>query len=153
MQCAAANNYLQSLTGSYPREAVQDLAFGKLDYQVNQSNRLSASFDFDDFHSPDSFLQASLVNNSVLANGPAVTHARFLVTNWESVIRPNLVNSLRFQWGIDNEIQGVNSGGPGVTISGVMAYGPPLPFRVPHSRMNTAGKLPTPFRWCTAGMR
>ncbi|MBV8906302.1 MAG: TonB-dependent receptor, partial [Acidobacteriia bacterium] len=138
-QCAAANSYLQSLTGSYPREAVQDLAFGKLDYQLNQTNRLSASFDFDDFHSPDSFLQASLVNNSVTANGPAVTHARFLVTNWESVIRPNLVNSLRFQWGVDNEIQGVNSGGPGVTVSGVMAYGPPPPLPRP--------SFPDEHRW------
>ena len=127
-QCAAANNYLQSLTGSYPREAVQDLAFGKLDYQLSQTNRLSASFNFDDFHSPDSFLQASLVNNSVSANGPATTHARFLVTNWESVIRPNLVNSVRFQWGVDNETLGINSGGPGVTISGVMGYGPPPPL-------------------------
>jgi outer membrane receptor protein involved in Fe transport len=138
-QCSAANRYLQSLTGSYPREAVQDLAFGKVDYQVNQTNRLSASFDFDDFHSPDSFLQASLVNNSVSANGPAVTHARFLVANWESVIRPNLVNSLRFQWGLDNEIQGINSGGPGVTISGVMAYGPPPPLPRP--------SFPDEHRW------
>ena len=96
-QCADANGYLRSLTGSYPREAVQDLAFGKLDYQLNSANRLSASFDFDDFHSPDSFLQASLVNNSVTANGPSVTHARFFATNWESILRPNIVNNLRFQ--------------------------------------------------------
>lgn len=138
-QCSAANAYLQGLTGSYPREAVQDLAFGKLDYQLNQSNRLTASFDFDDFHSPDSFLQASLVNNSVSANGPAVAHDRFLVTNWDSTIRPNLMNNLRFQWGMDNEIQGVNSAGPGVTISGVMAYGPPPPLPRP--------SFPDEHRW------
>jgi Carboxypeptidase regulatory-like domain/TonB dependent receptor/TonB-dependent Receptor Plug Domain len=138
-QCSAANNYLQGLTGSFPREAVQDLAFGKLDYHLNQSNRLSASFDFDDFHSPDSFLQASLVNNSVSANGPAVTHDRFLVTNWDSVIRSNIANNLRFQWGVDYELQGVNSAGPGVTISGVMAYGPPPPLPRP--------SFPDEHRW------
>ena len=127
-QCSAANTYFQSLTGSYPRTAVQDLAFGKLDYQLNQSNRLSASFDFDDFHAPNSFLQASLVNNSVSANGPAVTHARFFISNWDSIIRPNIANNLRFQWGVDNESLGINSGGPGVTVAGVMAYGPPPPL-------------------------
>ena len=130
-ECGAANGYLKSLTGSYPREAVQDLAFGKIDYEINRSNRVSASFDFDDFHSPDSFLQASLVNNSVSANGPAVTHDRFLVTNWDSTVRSGMVNDLRFQWGVDNEIQGTNSGGPGVTIAGVMAYGPPPPLPRP----------------------
>jgi outer membrane receptor protein involved in Fe transport len=138
-QCAGANNYLDGLTGSFPREAVQDLAFGKLDYQLNQSNRLTASFDFDDFHSPDSFLQASLVNNSVSANGPAVTHDRFLVTNWDSTIQSNIVNNLRFQWGVDDEIQGVNSAGPGVTIAGVMAYGPPPPLPRP--------SFPDEHRW------
>jgi len=138
-QCSAANNYLQGLTGSFPREAVQDLAFGKLDYHLNPSNRLTASFDFDDFHSPDSFLQASLVNNSVSANGPAVTHDRFLVTNWDSTIAPTVVNNLRFQWGLDNEIQGVNSAGPGVTISNVMAYGPPPPLPRP--------SFPDEHRW------
>ncbi|MGB6947536.1 MAG: TonB-dependent receptor [Bryobacteraceae bacterium] len=138
-QCSAANNYLQGLTGSFPREAVQDLAFGKLDYLLNPSNRVSARFDFDDFHSPDSFLQASLVNNSVSANGPAVTHDRFLVTNWDSTIRPDIVNNLRFQWGADDELQGVNSAGPGVTIAGVMAYGPPPPLPRP--------SFPDEHRW------
>jgi outer membrane receptor protein involved in Fe transport len=138
-QCTSANNYLQGLTGSFPREAVQDLAFGKLDYHLNQYNRISTSFDFDDFHSPDSFLQASLVNNSVSANGPAITHDRFLVTNWDSTIRPNIANNLRFQWGVDNEIQGVNSAGPGVTIAGVMAYGPPPPLPRP--------SFPDEHRW------
>lgn len=138
-QCSAANGYLEGLTGSFPREAVQDLAFGKLDYHLNQSNRLTASFDFDDFHSPDSFLQASLVNNSVSANGPAVTHDRFLVTNWDSTLRPNMVNNLRFQWGVDDEVQGVNSAGPGVTIAGVMAYGPPPPLPRP--------SFPDEHRW------
>jgi hypothetical protein len=128
-QCAAANAYLKSLTGSYPRTAVNDIAFGKLDYQINSNHRLSANFDLDDFHQPDAFSNASLVNNSVTANGPAVTHTRFLVANYSAAIRPTIVNNLRFQWGLDNEIQGVNSPGPGVTIAGVMAYGmpPPLP--------------------------
>jgi hypothetical protein len=125
-QCSAANAYLQSLTGSYPRTAVNDIAFAKLDYQLNSANRLSAGFDFDDFHAPNSYNSNTTVNNnSVTANGPAVTHTRFFVANWDSVFTPTLVNNFRFQWGLDNEIIGANSGGPSVSIASVTAYGMP----------------------------
>ena len=125
-KCAAANAYLQSLTGSYPRNAVNDIAFGKLDYQLNASNHLSAGFDFDDFHAPNSYNSGTSVNNnSVTANGPAVTHTRFFVASWDSILNPTVVNNFRFQWGLDNEIIGANSTGPNVSIASVMAYGMP----------------------------
>ena len=125
-KCAAANAYLQSLTGSYPRTAVNDIAFAKLDYQLNGSNRLSAGFDFDDFHAPNSYNSGTSVNNnSVTANGPAVTHTRFFVANWDSILNPTTVNDFKFQWGLDNEIIGANSTGPNVSIASVMAYGMP----------------------------
>jgi Carboxypeptidase regulatory-like domain/TonB dependent receptor len=125
-KCSSANAYLQSLTGSYPRTAINDIAFAKLDYQLNASNRLSAGFDFDDFHAPNSYNSSTSVNNnSVTANGPAVTHTRFFVASWASVLSPTTVNDFRFQWGLDNEIIGANSGGPNVSIASVMAYGLP----------------------------
>ncbi|MBV9504886.1 MAG: TonB-dependent receptor, partial [Acidobacteriia bacterium] len=129
-QCSAANNYLSSLVTAYPRVAVQDLAFGKLDYQLNRANRFSANFDFDDFHEPNAFTAANsngvtVSNSSVTGSGPSLTHTRFLVANWDSIFRPNLINSLRFQWGVDFEATGVNAGGPSVSIANVMAYGEP----------------------------
>ncbi len=114
-QCTAANGYLASLVGFYPRTGVQDLAFGKLDYQLNQANHLSASFNFDDFHAPNAYTAGSTSNNnSVTANGPAVTHTRFFVANWNSILSANTVNNFRFQWGLDREIIGANAGGPSV---------------------------------------
>jgi hypothetical protein len=125
-QCGAANAYLRSLTGTYPRTAINDIAFAKLDYQLNSANRLSAGFDFDDFHAPNAYNANTTVNNnSVTANGPAVTHTRFFVASWDSVLTPTLVNNFRFQWGLDNEIIGANSAGPNVSIASVMAYGMP----------------------------
>ena len=126
VKCAAANTYLQSLVGTYPRDAINDIGFGKLDYQLNASNRLSAGFDLDDFHAPNSYNSStSVVNSSVTANGPAVTHTRFLVGSWDSILSPSVVNNLRFQWGLDNEIIGNNAPGPSVSIASVMAYGMP----------------------------
>jgi outer membrane receptor protein involved in Fe transport len=129
-QCGAANNYLSGLVGAYPRDAVQDLAFGRLDYQANRTNHLSANFDFDDFHEPSAFVAANsngvtVSNGSVTGSGPSFTHTRFLVANWDTIISPRLINNLRFQWGIDFEATGVNSGGPSVSIANVMAYGEP----------------------------
>jgi hypothetical protein len=124
--CTNANNYLKSLISVYPRTGVNDLAFGKLDYQINASNHISSSFDFVDFHAPNAYNTSSTVNNnSVTANGPAVTHERFFVTNLDSTIKPTLINNFRFQWGLDNEIIGANDGGPSVSIASVSAYGMP----------------------------
>ncbi len=48
-----------------------------------------------------------------------------LSPTWDSTIAPNMVNNFRFQWGLDDEIAGANSGGPSVSIASVMAYGMP----------------------------
>ena len=115
---------------------MQDGAFGKLDYQLNRANRLSANFNFGDFHAPNAFTAANsngstVSNGSVTQSGPAVTRTRFFVANWNSNITQNLINQLRFQWGVDFESTGVNAGGPGVSIANVMAYG--LPSQLPRS--------------------
>ena len=130
VQCSAANGYLSGLIGAYGRDAVQDLAFGRLDYQANRANHLSANFDFDDFHEPSAFTAANsngvtVSNGSVTGSGPSFTHTRFLVTNWDTTITPSLINNVRFQWGVDFEATGVNAGGPSVSIANVMAYGEP----------------------------
>lgn len=44
-QCAAANGFLGSLQGLYPRATNNDIYFGKLDYQINSGNRLAVSYD------------------------------------------------------------------------------------------------------------
>ena len=125
-QCSAANNYLSSQIGSFPRTGVNDIGFGKLDYQINSNNRVSLAFDLDDYHSPNSYSSGATYSNlSVTANGPIVLHERFLVGNWDSTPRSNMVNNVRFQWGMDNEITGANFGGPSVGIASVMTYGMP----------------------------
>jgi hypothetical protein len=125
-QCAAAKAYLASLVGGYPRKGVQDLAFGKLDYQLNSRNHLSASFDWLDYHANNSYSPNATYNNSsVSTNGPAVTHERIFVASWDSTVSPTMVNNFRFQWGLDNEIIENNAPGPSVSIASVTTYGMP----------------------------
>jgi hypothetical protein len=125
-QCAAANSYLSSQLGIFARTGVNDLGFGKLDYQLNTNNRLSANFDWDNYHAPNAYNSATTSSNgSVTQNGFLATHTRFMIANWNSTLTSNLLNNVRFQWARDNEIAGANAPGPSVSIASVSAYGMP----------------------------
>jgi hypothetical protein len=125
-QCSEANAFIRSNLGSYGRNGYNDIAFGKLDYQLNSTNHLSAAFDFDDYHAPDSYNTGTTINNSSLsANGAVVTHDRIFVGAWDSTLSSNMVNNLRFQWGVDDEIIGANGTGPSVSVTNTTGYGLP----------------------------
>jgi len=123
-QCAAANGFLKSLVGVFPRTGVGDVAFGKLDYQLNSKNHLSAAFDWNNYHAPNSYNSLTSVNNnSVSANANTFTHTRIFVANWDSTFTNSMVNNFRFQWGVDDEVAGANSGGPSIGITNIDTYG------------------------------
>jgi hypothetical protein len=130
-RCVAAVNLINAFTGPAPRNANQDIALGKIDYQVTNNNHLSVSFNWMNFTGPNlnnSFPTQG--NGSSLQNGKLVTHDRYLVAAWSSVISPSLVNDFRFQWSRDLQVTGSNFSGPSVTIGssssvGLFSYGQP----------------------------
>jgi hypothetical protein len=122
--CANANTYLRSLLGAFPRTAVGDVFFGKLDYQLNSKNHLSGAFDWNNFHAPNDYNPATTVNNGAVSNNATlVTHTRIFVGNADTTISNTMVNNFRFQWGVDDEIAGANGGGPQVAVTNVTQYG------------------------------
>jgi Carboxypeptidase regulatory-like domain/TonB dependent receptor len=124
--CAAGNSYFTSLLGAFPRFANQDLGFGKIDYQLNAHNHVSTSFNLDNFKSPNSYNTAiTAANNSVTANGTAVTRERIFVANWDSTLTSSIINNARFQWSRDLEVISANGSAPSVTVTNFMAYGMP----------------------------
>jgi hypothetical protein len=130
--CAAANAFIGAQLGAFPRTFNQDLGFGKLDYQVNPANHVSASFDLLNYHSPNAYRTANTQNNeSISANGTAVTKERIFVANWDSTIKPTMINSFRFQWSRDLEKISENGTAPSVTITNFMNYG--LPNALPRA--------------------
>jgi hypothetical protein len=124
--CSAANAFVESTLGAFPRVQNQDVAFGKLDYVFNSANRINASFNFDNFRGPNSYSTSTTVNNSsVTTNGKAVTHERNFVASWSSVLSSTLVNNLRFQWSRDLEIIAANYTAPSVGVTNYTTYGMP----------------------------
>ena len=123
-QCSEANGFLGSLQGTYQRATNQDVAFGKIDAQINQKNHFSTSFDFMNYRAPNAYSTAPSYNNdSIQTNGSYVYHERIFVANLDSTITPTAVNNVRFQWGRDLEIAGANSPAPYVSLSNITNYG------------------------------
>jgi hypothetical protein len=124
--CAAANAFIVGNLGAFPRFQNQDIAFGKLDYSPNAKNRLSGSFNFDNFRSPNSYISSTTANNSSnSANGRSVFHERNLVANWNTILTPTTINNLRFQWSRDLETIAANATAPSVTVTNFINYGMP----------------------------
>lgn len=125
-QCTEANGFLSSLLGSFPRTTKNDVFFGKLDYQLSHKNHLSGAFDLANWDSPNSYNTNYVINNnSVTANGTAVTHDRFIIGTWDSTLTASAVNEVRFQWGRDFEVISSNYPAPSVSLSNITAYGQP----------------------------
>ncbi len=125
-QCAAANNYMSSLLGAFPRFANNDVFFAKIDDQLNSRNHVNASFNFDNFKAPNSYNSATTsANSSVSMNGLNVTHERIFVANWDSTISNTIINNVRFQWSRDLEVTAANGAAPSVSVTNVGGYGMP----------------------------
>src|SRR5882762_7851764 len=124
-QCNNAKAFISTgLLGAFPRNLKQDVFLGKLDYQLNQTNHLSAVFNWQNWAEPDGYNTAPTVNNGgVTQNGNGGTHERFFIANWNTTISSNKVNELRFQWGRDFEFDSTNSPGPSVSLSNMFSYG------------------------------
>ena len=123
--CTAAKSFITTdLLGAFPRDLKQDVFLGKLDYQLNQSNHLSAVFNWQNWAEPYGYSTSPTVNNGgANQNGTGGTHERFLIANWTSTISADMVNDFRFQWGRDFEFDSTNGPGPSVSLSNLMAYG------------------------------
>jgi outer membrane receptor protein involved in Fe transport len=124
-QCSSAKTFITTdLLGAFPRNLKQDVFLGKLDYELNHSNHLSAVFNLQNWQEPFGYNTAPTVNNGgATQNGAGGTHERFFIANWTSTFSNNKVNELRFQWGRDFEFDSTNSGGPSASLLNLASYG------------------------------
>lgn len=129
-QCNAARDYmLRGNNTVIDRQANSELLFGKLDYQVNSRNSLSASFNYLRWISPNGIqTQATLTNNNLLSNNADSTvRTRYGRLAWTSIPSNTMVNEARFGWFKDRLFDAVNgdlipaqTGPLGVTVAGTM---------------------------------
>lgn len=123
--CTNAKQFINTeLLGAFPRNLKQDVFLGKLDYQLNNTNHLSAVFNFQNWQEPFGYNTSPTINNGgATQNGTGGTHERFFIGNWTSNFSTNKVNELRFSWGRDFEFDTTNSPGPSAFLLNIASYG------------------------------
>jgi hypothetical protein len=117
MATEQAVTFLRSLTGVFPRKANQNLGYGKLDWQINDAQRLTSSMNILNFRSPNGVQSASVVAIPVRSNGKDGVKTETSITTLTSAFSPSKVNDARFQYSRDFEFQDANGPGPSVTIN------------------------------------
>jgi Carboxypeptidase regulatory-like domain/TonB dependent receptor-like, beta-barrel/TonB-dependent Receptor Plug Domain len=100
-----------------PRTGDNYIGLGKLDWQITRNNRLSGEVNILRWDSPNGIQTQPVLNVAESANGGDFVHDQFVNAHWSSVLTPNVVNELRFQWGEDLEFENANQSGPNFGFS------------------------------------
>jgi len=123
---AQVNNVLgvlNSFTGETPRTGDQTLFFPKVDWNINNSNLFSISYNRLRWKSPNG-IQTQAVNNRSRANfGDDFVNVDSLNARLQSTISPSTLNEFRFQYGRDNEFQLSTPPLPGEPATSATALG------------------------------
>ncbi|HTS65232.1 MAG TPA: carboxypeptidase regulatory-like domain-containing protein [Candidatus Acidoferrales bacterium] len=104
-QCAAINTILPRYYGLIPREANQELGFGRLDWRPSERNTFSASLNYLHFLSPNGIQTniSSTTGAAIGSNGDDSVRVRNGRASWTAVPKPNWVNELRLGWATDRQ--------------------------------------------------
>ncbi len=106
-------NFLSSISGPVPRTGDQKLILPKLDWNINDRNTLTVSYNRLRWESPAG-IQTQATNTRAIDNfGDDFVEIDSLNVRVASTINAMLLNEARFQWGRDNEFQFSQPPAPG----------------------------------------
>src|SRR5258705_17700 len=104
-QISSTTDFLNSLTGIVPRRGDQKLFFPKLDWNINDKNTFTASYNRLRWESPAGVQTAAAVTRGRASYGNDFVEADSVNLRLSSTISPTLLNEARFQWSRDFESQ------------------------------------------------
>src|SRR5258705_1396408 len=104
-QISSTTDFLNSLTGIVPRRGDQKLFFPKLDWNINDKNTFTASYNRLRWESPAGVQTAATVTRGRASYGNDFVEADSVNLRLSSTISPTLLNEARVQWSPDFESQ------------------------------------------------
>jgi hypothetical protein len=109
-QCASALQFLNRQFQVLDRTADSDLLFGKLDWLPSQTHRISASFNYLRWVSPNGFQTQAALNDGtgVGANGNSSVRTRYGRIEWMYIPGGARINEFRFGWFKDRHADNLN---------------------------------------------
>mgnify|MGYP001392294945 CR=1 FL=1 len=97
--------FLSSLAGETPRKGDQTIYLPKIDWQVNNSNLFSVSYNRMRWESPNGVQTSPTVTRGRSSYGDDLVSVDSFNARLQSTLSPNILNEARFQWGRDFERQ------------------------------------------------
>ena len=132
--------FINSLSGETPRRGDQTLFLPKIDYQINNKNLFSATYNRLRWESP-SGVQTQAVNQYGRRSfGDDFVQIDFVNLRLQSTISPNLLNEARFQYGRDLEFQVSQSPLAGEPLTAMTSQG----IRAPNVFLSNGLQFGTP---------
>jgi len=127
---------IQSFTGEVPRRSDQMNNFPRLDWQINDNNRLTLEYSRFRSSGFSNYQSASSVNYGNHSFGDSYVKTDFGIMRLATVVSQSVVNELRFQYGRDFEYQLSSPPGPNEASLASTAPGNPSdPARLPLTRI------------------
>ena len=105
--------FLASLTGEVPRKGDQTLFLPKIDWQINNSNTFSISYNRLRWESPNGVQTQPTVTRGRSSYGDDFVEVDSINARLQSSVSSNLLNEFRFQYGRDFETQFSTPPAPG----------------------------------------
>ncbi|CAN5445178.1 TonB-dependent receptor [soil metagenome] len=122
-QIDSSLSFINSLSGETPRRGDQTIYLPKIDWQVNDSNLFSVSYNRMRWFSPNG-IQTQAVNTRGRASfGDDGVEVDSLNARLQSTLSSNILNEFRFQYGRDNEFQTSSAPLPGEPTTATTGQG------------------------------
>jgi Carboxypeptidase regulatory-like domain len=136
-QIASAQNFLNSLTGTVPRNGDQRLILPKIDWQISSKHTFTATYNRLRWDSPAGIQTQATNTRGTASFGDDFVKVDSGTGRLTSTLTPTMVNEFRFQYSRDFEFQvsqaplaieprtGVNGSSPSVFLTNGLEFGKP----------------------------
>ena len=123
--CGQVVSFFQSLVQTQPRQGNESVGLGKVDYNLNEKNMLTASVNILRWDSPNGIQTAPSTSVHASMNGSDDVNDETVIGKWTANFSPTFLSELRFQYGRDFEFELPNAPGPSVSTTGGINFGMP----------------------------
>lgn len=121
--CQALFDFFVAQAGQTPRKRRNNVALGKVDWNITQNHIFTGSYNWHRWVSPNGIQTQQVVTRGPSDNGLDGVKTDSFIARLNSVINARMVNEAKFLYGRDFEFQQANSTDPRTTITDGISFG------------------------------
>jgi hypothetical protein len=113
-RCEGARQLILDELGPFDRKALNNVALGKLDWNISDKHTLGGQYNFHKWRSPNGIQTQDRTNDTPPASGYDGVRTDMMLVRLNSITSTTTLNEFRFQYARDFEFQRQNAPGPSV---------------------------------------